>query len=70
LATYESEIELEKTCKSLEIETNTAPPAALLAPGLHDEDEEIEWLLLKLQCAMDSAEHCDVAGTVSDSCLG
>jgi hypothetical protein len=30
-------------------ETNTAPPAALLLPGLHDNDDEDAMLLLKLQ---------------------
>jgi hypothetical protein len=30
-------------------ETNTAPPAALLPPGLHDNDDEDAMLLLKLQ---------------------
>ena len=34
---------------ALPTETNTAPPAALLPPGLHDNDDEDAMLLLKLQ---------------------
>ena len=34
---------------ALPTETNTAPPAALLPPGLQDDDEEDAKLLLKLQ---------------------
>ena len=34
---------------ALPTETNTAPPAALLPPGLHDNDDENAMLLLKLQ---------------------
>jgi hypothetical protein len=33
----------------LPTETNTAPPAALLPPGLHDDDDEDATHLLKLQ---------------------
>ena len=34
---------------ALPTETNTAPPAALLPPGLQDDDNEDAMLLLKLQ---------------------
>jgi hypothetical protein len=34
---------------ALPTETNTAPPAALLPPGLQDDDDEDATLLLKLQ---------------------
>ena len=34
---------------ALPTETNTAPPAALLPPGLQDDDDEDAMLLLKLQ---------------------
>ena len=34
---------------ALPTETNTAPPAALLPPGPHDNDDEDAMLLLKLQ---------------------
>ncbi len=34
---------------ALPTETNTAPPAALLPPGLHNDDDEDVMLLLKLQ---------------------
>ncbi len=39
------------TTSALKAETNTEPPAALLAPGLHDDAIEYEPLWLKLQCA-------------------
>ncbi len=47
----EWEISLDEMATSApETEANNAPPAALLAPGLQDNDDDDETLWLKLQC--------------------
>ena len=58
--TDESEKTLEEiTTSALKADTNTAPPAALLAPGLHGDAIEYELLWLKLQCATYKLENCN-----------
>jgi hypothetical protein len=55
------DMQLEGTTRLLlSIETNIAPPAALLAPGLYD--DEVETLLLILQRAI---VHIDVVPSAS-----
>jgi hypothetical protein len=71
LLTDESEKTLEDTLKSaLKMETNTAPPAALLAPGLHDNDIEYEPLWLKLQYDTYKPENWNNGSGVLEICLG
>jgi hypothetical protein len=55
----ECEISLDEMAKSEpRTEANSAPPAALLAAGLHDNDDDDERLWLKLQCEMVTRESC------------
>jgi hypothetical protein len=46
----------EMATSALPTETNTAPPAALLLPGLQDNDVEDDILLLKLQLEKNGRE--------------
>ncbi len=67
--TDESETTLEEnTTSALKAETNTAPPAALLAPGLQDDAVEYEALWLKLQCDIYKLENWNNGSGVF--CLG
>jgi hypothetical protein len=54
----------------LKAETNTAPPAALLAPGLHDDAIEYEALWLKLHCATYKLDIWNNGRGVLEICLG
>ncbi len=58
------------TTSALKVETNTAPPAALLAPGLHDDAIEYELLWLKLQCATYTLENCNTGRGVLEIRFG
>ena len=67
--TEKFEMQLEGTTRLLlSIETKRAPPAALLAPGLHD--NEVETLLLILQRAIVKVADCNTATAVFEVFLG
>ena len=67
----ESEKTLEEiTTSALKAETKTAPPAALLAPGLQDDAVEYEPLWLKLQCDIYKLENCNNGRGVFEIRLG
>ncbi len=69
--TDESETTLDEiTTSALKAETNTAPPAALLAAGLQDDAVEYELLWLKLQCATYKLENCNNGRGVFEIRLG
>ena len=69
--TDESEHTLEEiTTSALKAETNTAPPAALLAAGLQDDAVEYELLRLKLQCDIYKLENWNNGRGVFEIRLG
>jgi hypothetical protein len=67
----ECEIALDEMATSApRTEAYSAPPAALVALGLHDSDDDDEMLWLKLQCEMLKRESCAVSVTWSEASLG
>jgi hypothetical protein len=69
--TDESQNALEETATEASgAETNKAPPAALLAPGLHIDDAVEAKQALKLQSSTATREDRRVAGGASDRPLG
>jgi hypothetical protein len=67
--TEKFEMQLEGTTRLLlSIETNIAPPAALLAPGLYD--DQVETLLLILQSAIVKPADCNTATAVFEAFVG
>jgi len=67
----ECEISLDEKATSVpRTEAYSAPPAALVAPGLHNNDDDDERLRLKLQCDKFKRDSCAVSVTWSEASLG